>query len=196
MKPFSMPFNLNGWIAENQHLLKPPVGNVQIWKDADLMVTLVGGPNQRTDFHDDPIEEFFYQLRGNMVLRVMEEEGRPPRDLLIRQGDVFLAPAHLRHSPQRPEEGSIGLVVEFARPADQKDAFEWYCVHCHHLVHRSEVQLQSIVEDLPPIFSAFYGDEDARRCPNCAAIHPGKQWPDALKPQTRPQSAENPGEPE
>lgn len=69
------PLNLHKWIDEHRDMLKPPVGNVQIWKDADLMVTIVGGPNQRTDFHDDPIEEFFYQLKGDMVLRVMEEEG-------------------------------------------------------------------------------------------------------------------------
>jgi len=111
-----LPFNLDAWVAEHRDLLKPPVGNVQIWRDADLMVTIVGGPNQRTDFHDDPIEEFFYQLEGNMVLRVMQEEGKPPLDLQINQGDVFLLPPHVRHSPQRPEAGSIGLVVEFARP--------------------------------------------------------------------------------
>jgi 3-hydroxyanthranilate 3,4-dioxygenase len=178
------PFNLNAWIDENQHLLKPPVGNVQIWQDADLMVTLVGGPNRRTDFHDDPIEEFFYQLRGDMVLRVMEEEGKPFRDIHIREGDVFLAPPHLRHSPQRPEQGSIGLVVEFSRPEGQRDAVEWYCLACHTLVHRSELQLVSIVDDLPPVFNAFYANESARVCPNCGAVHPGKDWPEELRPAT------------
>ncbi|MGW0662350.1 3-hydroxyanthranilate 3,4-dioxygenase [Streptodolium elevatio] len=177
-------FNLDAWIEANHHLLKPPVGNVQIWQDADLMVTLVGGPNRRTDFHDDPIEEFFYQLRGDMVLRVMEEDGKPPRDIPIREGDIFLAPAHLRHSPQRPEPGSIGLVVEFARPARARDAFEWYCMSCHHLVHRSELQLQSIVDDLPPVFAGFYADDDARTCPQCGALHPGRDWPDDLRPHT------------
>ncbi|GAA3486285.1 3-hydroxyanthranilate 3,4-dioxygenase [Streptomyces cremeus] len=184
------PFNFRSWIDEHQHLLKPPVGNVQVWQDSDLMVTVVGGPNRRTDFHDDPIEEFFYQLKGNMVLRVMEEEGAPPRDLHIREGDVYLAPAHLRHSPQRPEEGSIGLVVEFARPEGSLDAFEWYCVNCHRLVHRSEVQLKSIVADLPPVFDAFYGDDAARTCPHCAAVHPGRDWPDALRPTTAPPGSE------
>ncbi|MDX3696586.1 3-hydroxyanthranilate 3,4-dioxygenase [Streptomyces europaeiscabiei] len=178
------PFNLNAWIDANQHLLKPPVGNVQVWQDADLMVTLVGGPNRRTDFHDDPVEEFFYQLRGDMVLRVHEEDGKPPRDIAIREGEVFLVAAHMRHSPQRPEPGSIGLVVEFARPAGVRDAFEWYCMTCHHLVHRTEVQLQSIVEDLPPLFDAFYRDDTARACPHCGAVHPGRDWPDALRPQT------------
>jgi len=177
-----LPFNLDAWIAEHRDLLKPPVGNAQIWQDADLMVTIVGGPNQRTDFHDDPIEEFFYQLEGNMVLRVMQEEGKPPLDLQINEGDVFLLPPHVRHSPQRPEAGSIGLVVEFARPAGHIDAFEWYCVRCHHLVHRAELQLTSIVDDLPPVFQAFYDDEGARACGSCGATHPGREWPDNLRP--------------
>ncbi|MER5987953.1 3-hydroxyanthranilate 3,4-dioxygenase [Streptomyces sp. NPDC001787] len=181
-----LPFNFAQWIDEHQDLLKPPVGNIQIWQDADLMVTVVGGPNQRTDFHDDPIEEFFHQLRGNMVLRVMEEEGKPPTDLQINEGDVFLLPPHVRHSPQRPEPGSLGLVVEFARPQGQLDGVEWYCTQCHHLVHRSELQLVSIVDDLPPVFEAFYGGD--RTCPWCGAAHPGRQWPQDMRPQTRARS--------
>ena len=64
-------FNFQGWIEDHQHLLKPPVGNQQVWEDTDMMVTVVGGPNSRTDYHDDPVEEFFYQLKGNMVLKVL-----------------------------------------------------------------------------------------------------------------------------
>ena len=177
-------FNFSKWIEENQHLLKPPVGNIQVWTDTDLMVTVVGGPNQRTDFHDDPIEEFFYQLKGAMVLRVMESEGEPPRDIRIGEGDVFMLPSHVRHSPQRPEPGSIGLVVEFARPQGSRDAMEWYCMACHHRVHRAELQLTSIVADLPPVFEAFYGDDTARTCANCGAHHPGREWPEGLRPST------------
>jgi 3-hydroxyanthranilate 3,4-dioxygenase len=186
------PFNIEAWIAEHRDLLKPPVGNVQIWQDADLMVTIVGGPNQRTDFHDDPLEEFFYQLSGNMVLRVMEEAGKPPADLQINEGDIFLLPPHVRHSPQRPEPGSIGLVVEFARPTGDVDAFEWYCMSCHQLVHRAELQLQSIVADLPPVFQGFY--EGERTCRACGAVHPGKSWPEQLKPQTRKRPAAEQGQ--
>ncbi len=181
-------FNFQKWIDEHKHLLKPPVGNVQVWEDADLMVTVVGGPNQRTDFHDDPIEEFFYQLKGNMVLRVMEEEGKPPTDVHIDEGDIFLLPPHVKHSPQRPEEGSIGLVVEFARPTGQKDGVEYYCMQCNHRIFRAELQLVSIVDDLPPVFDSFLSDEQARTCDNCGAVHPGKQWPEHLKPQTRPET--------
>ncbi|MGY0235820.1 3-hydroxyanthranilate 3,4-dioxygenase [Longispora urticae] len=174
------PFNFQRWIDEHRDLLRPPVGNVQVWQGTDLMVTVVGGPNQRTDFHDDPVEEFFYQLRGNMVLRIMEEPGRPPVDVQLNEGDVYLLPAHVRHSPQRPEPDSIGLVVEYARPEGHLDAFEWYCLECHHLVRRSEVRVTSIVDDLPPVFTAFY-DSD-RLCPHCGATHPGKQWPESARP--------------
>ncbi|KUL45997.1 3-hydroxyanthranilate 3,4-dioxygenase [Streptomyces sp. NRRL F-4489] len=179
------PFNFQRWISDHQDLLRPPVGNVQVWEDGELMVTVVGGPNQRTDFHDDPVEEFFHQLKGDMVLRVMEEEGAPPTDIPIREGEVLLLPAHVRHSPQRPEPGSIGLVVEPARPVGERDAFEWYCVRCHRLVHRAEVRLSSIVTDLPPVFAAFHGDAAARACGHCGAVHPGKEWPDDLRPVTR-----------
>ena len=165
------PLNLAKWIDEHRDALKPPVGNAQIWEEADFIVTLVGGPNQRTDYHDDPLEEFFYQLKGDMVLRIMEEGG--PRDMPIRAGDVFLLPPHVRHSPQRPA-GSVGLVIEYRRPPGLVDAFEWYCLTCHTRVHRVEVQLKSIVRDLPPLFEQLYGDAALRKCPACGAVHPGK----------------------
>lgn len=168
-------FNFQKWIDEHQHLLKPPVGNRQIWEDADLMVTVVGGPNQRTDYHDDPVEEFFYQLKGDMVLKVGDKGNF--YDVPIRQGEIFLLPPHVRHSPQRPQEGSVGLVVEPKRPAGALDAFEWYCFECDSLINRVEVELKSIVRDLPPIYQDFYADEKARTCPDCGAIHPGKTPP-------------------
>ena len=168
----SPPLNLAGWIEEHRHLLQPPVGNAQIWPGRDFIVTVVGGPNARTDYHDDPLEEFFYQLRGDMTLRLMED-GRP-RDLPIREGEIFLLPPHLRHSPQRPIPGSIGLVIERHRPAGMLDGFEWYCLVCSARVHRVEVQLQSLVDDLPPLFDDFYGSQAKRRCRSCGAVHPGR----------------------
>ena len=169
-------FNFQKWIEEHKHLLQPPVGNQQIWKNADLMVTVVGGPNRRTDYHDDPVEEFFYQLKGDMVLKVYD--GEAFYDVPIREGEIFLLPAHVRHSPQRPMEGSIGLVVEPSRPEGVLDAIEWYCFECQGLVHRSEVDLVSIVDDLPPIYARFYADETVRTCPHCGTIHPGKTPPE------------------
>jgi 3-hydroxyanthranilate 3,4-dioxygenase len=164
-------FNFSQWIDRHAHLLKPPVGNQQVFMEAeDLIVQVVGGPNARTDFHDDPYEEFFYQLRGNMVLRVMEE-GRP-RDVPIREGEILLLPGHVRHSPQRPESVSVGLVVEKIRPAGVQDGFEWFCPKCWALVHRVGVTVQNIVTDLPPLFEAFYSGK--RACPKCGHIHPGR----------------------
>lgn len=171
-------FNLQKWIDEHKHLLKPPVGNQLVFKDAELMVTVVGGPNQRCDYHDDPVEEFFYQLKGDMMLKIHDTSTGEFYDLPIREGEIFLLPAHIRHSPQRPQEGSIGLVIEPARPEGALDAIEWYCFGCSTLVHRAEVDLESIVDDLPPIYNAFFADEKLRTCPKCGEIHPGKKPPE------------------
>jgi 3-hydroxyanthranilate 3,4-dioxygenase len=165
------PLNLARWIAEHRELLKPPVGNAQIWQDSEFMVTVVGGPNRRTDYHDDPAEEFFYQLEGDIVLRVMEN-GRP-KDLRLCAGDIFLLPPHVRHSPQRPA-GSVGLVIERVRRPGEIDAFEWYCERCDTLLHRREVELRSIVDDLPPVFAEYFADPVLRRCRTCGYENPGK----------------------
>jgi len=133
-------FDFKDWIEEHRHLLKPPVGNQQIWEDADMMVTVVGGPNKRTDYHDDPVEEFFYQIEGDMVLKLYD--GTEFYDVPIREGEIFLLPPHVRHSPQRPQEGSIGLVIEPKRQQGELDAVEWYCFECQSLVHRAELQME------------------------------------------------------
>jgi len=166
-------FNFQGWIEENKNKLKPPVGNAQVWEDGEMMVTVVGGPNQRRDYHDDPTEEFFYQLKGNISLRIMETPGKPPLEIPIKEGEIFLLPKHMRHSPQRPAE-TIGMVVEVPRPKGSLDAFEWYCPNCHQLIYRAEVKLKSIVKDLPPLFEQFYSSESRRTCKHCGTIHPGK----------------------
>lgn len=168
-------FNLMKWIEDHKDILKPPVGNAQIWQDTDFMVTIVAGPNERTDFHDDPLEEFFYQIKGDMTLRIIEDDR--VRDVPIREGDVLLLPPHVRHSPQRPHPGSYGLVVERVRPAGALDAFEWFCDKCGHRIHRREVQLQSIVDDLPPVFREYYEDEALRTCGNCGWLDPGRRVP-------------------
>lgn len=170
-----MPFNFQKWIDSNAHLLKPPVGNQQIWKDADFIVTVVGGPNQRTDFHDDPLEEFFYQFKGNAFLLLLV--GGKIERVDLKEGDIFLLPPHVRHSPQRPEPGSLCLVIERDRPKGMLDAFEWYCAKCNARVYRDEVQLQSIVSDLPKVYDKFYATaDDARRCPKCGTVHQGRDW--------------------
>src|SRR5512142_1281123 len=127
------PFNFQEWIDSNRDKLKPPVGNAQVWEDGELMVTVVGGPNQRRDYHDDPTEEFFYQLKGNIFLRLMETPGKPPIEVPINEGDIFLLPRHMRHSPQRLQPWTIGVRVEMPRPDESLDGFEGYCPVCYHL---------------------------------------------------------------
>lgn len=168
-------FSLQHWIDKNRHQLRPPVGNQQIWPEADLMVTVVGGPNKRTDFHDDPVDEFLYQLKGDMVLKLIDRGKH--YDVKLKEGDVFRVPPHVRHSPQRPIPGSVGLVVEPQRSEGLLDAFEWYCFNCGHIVHRAEIDLVSIVHDLPPVYENFYSHLDVRKCPNCGTVHPGREPP-------------------
>src|SRR5690606_220140 len=128
MSPLPAPLNLQAWIEQNRHLLKPPVGNKCI-HDGDFIVMVVGGPNARTDFHLDEGPEWFYQLEGEMVLRVQERvEGGPDslREIPIRAGEVFLLPAGVPHSPQRMA-GGVGLVIERKRLAHERDGLLWYC---------------------------------------------------------------------
>ena len=169
-------FHFQRWIDENQHHLKPPVANRHLFLEkTDMVIMVIGGPNQRTDYHDDPVEEFFYQVKGDMVLKV-HEHGQF-YDVPIREGEVFYLPPHVRHSPQRPVEGSVGLVVEGNRRPGEEDAFEWFCFECGERVHRVQLEIHDIVKDLPPLFEAFYASPGARRCEGCGALHPGKEPP-------------------
>src|SRR6202162_6515292 len=143
--PNFRPFNFQAWIEENRQFLNPPVSNKQLFDHKTGMIAqIVGGPNKRVDFHDDPVEEFFYQLAGDMVLKIAEQ-GKI-YDVKIRQGDVFILPTHVRHSPQRPVEVSVGLVVEGTRTGEMRDGFE--CFTCGARVHRVEVKVDDIVKDL------------------------------------------------
>lgn len=172
---YGKPLNFPRWLSEHAHLLKPPVGNQQVWADADFMVTVVGGPNGRSDFHDDPVEEFFYQFKGNAHLLIWAA-GRYER-VDLAEGDIFLMPPHTLHSPQRPEAGSLCLVIERQRPAGQIDAFQWSCARCGHMLVRYDVQLQDIVADLPPTYQRFYNTgDDERRCAQCGELHPGRDF--------------------
>ena len=168
------PFNFQAWIDEHRDQLRPPVANKQVFRQADMIIMVVGGGNERNDFHDDPREEFFYQVTGDMVLWIWPGDGVEPYPMPIREGEIYLLPPHVRHSPQRPDPESVGLVVEYQRPLGELDGFEWVCANCNHLVHRVELQVQRIDEDLPPLFAAFDADLEARTCPNCGVVHPGK----------------------
>jgi 3-hydroxyanthranilate 3,4-dioxygenase len=166
------PIDFQQWVADNRHLLKPPVANKTLSVGTDFIVQVVGGPNQRTDFHVDPYEEWFYQLEGTIRVDVVID-GRAD-SVTIGPGQMWLLPANVPHSPQRPEPGSLGLVIERVRTEGTLEKFQWYCRSCDALIHEVELQIRDIVADLPPVFGAFYADEAARRCGHCGELHPGK----------------------
>ena len=162
-----MPFNLQAWIAENRHLLKPPVGNKMLYS-GQFMVMVVGGPNQRTDFHVNPTEELFYQVEGDIVLRV-REDGKP-RDIPIRQGEIFVLPGGIPHSPQRPAN-TVGLVIEQARPVQADDHLRWYCRKCGSVVYDVGFHLEDLGKQLKPIIEQFNASEALRTCKACGTVY-------------------------
>ncbi len=165
------PFNLQAWIEEHRHMLKPPVGNKCI-VDGDFIVMIVGGPNRRSDYHLDEGPEFFYQLEGEMVLRV-QEDGRA-RDIPIRAGEVFYLPPHVPHSPQRMPD-SIGLVIERKRLPHEKDGLQWFCERCNHMLFEEYFTLHSIEQDFPPVFERFFASVESRTCDACGHVLPVPQ---------------------
>jgi len=162
------PLNLQKWIDDNRHLLKPPVGNKCLY-DGDFIVMVVGGPNARTDYHYDEGPEWFYQLEGEMTLRI-QEDGKP-RDIVIRAGETFLLPPKVPHSPQRAA-GSIGLVIERKRLEHEKDGLLWFCERCNHKLYEEYFALGDIERDFPPVFDRFYGSTELRTCDACGHVNP------------------------
>ncbi len=169
------PLNLHAWIEEHRHLLKPPVGNKVIYS-GDFIVMVVGGPNSRTDYHWDEGPEWFYQLEGEMVLRIQEGadkhgDGGTVRDIPLRAGEIFLLPARVPHSPQRLPD-SIGLVIERKRLAHEQDGLLWFCERCNHKLYDEYFHLQDIELDFPPVFDRFYSSAEHRTCSQCGYLNP------------------------
>ncbi|GIX36628.1 MAG: 3-hydroxyanthranilate 3,4-dioxygenase [Lysobacteraceae bacterium] len=165
------PIDLARWIAEHRHLLRPPVGNKCI-VDGDFIIMVVGGPNQRTDYHWEEGPEFFYQIEGEMLLRI-QEEGRP-RDIPIRAGELFYLPPRVPHSPQRLPD-SVGLVIERRRLPHEQDGLMWFCERCNHKLHEAYFHLRDIEQDFPPVFQRYYASEALRTCRRCGTVQPVPQ---------------------
>ena len=163
------PFNLNQWINDNRDLLKPPVGNKNLYADAgDYIVMIVGGPNARKDYHFNQTEELFYQLQGDINVRI-QEEGKAV-DIPIKEGDMFLLPAN---TPHRPERGAntVGLVIECKRAAQTyQDGLIWFCDNCNNQLHEYRFHLDNIEKDFLPRFREFYGSKELRTCKKCGTV--------------------------
>lgn len=163
------PFNLNQWIEKNRHLLKPPVGNKNIYVDSgDYIVMIVGGPNARKDYHYNETEELFYQLEGEITVYV-QENGKK-KAMKLSAGDIFLLPAKVPHSPNRLEN-SIGLVVERKRIGkDIPDGLLWFCENCNHKLYEVYFELKDIEVDFLGHFNHFYGSQELRTCTKCGIV--------------------------
>ena len=159
-----VPLNFKKWIDNNRNLLKPPVCNKVVWEDSDFIIMVVGGPNTRKDYHVDEGEEFFYQIEGNMTLKIIKEN--KPENIEIKEGEIFLLPPLVPHSPQR-FKNTVGLVIERKRTADELDGFQWYCDNCNNLLYEHFFHLENIVTQLPPIFENFWNNDEYRACDNC-----------------------------
>ena len=163
------PFNLQKWVDDNRHLLKPPVGNKQVYvENEDFIVMVVGGPNGRKDYHYEEVEELFYQIEGDITLKIINEAGQR-EDVHIREGEMFLLPPRMPHSPQRPAN-TIGLVIERHRRAGEEDKLMWFCENCNHKLHEASFQMKDIVKELPVVMKAFMDDENLRTCGACGTV--------------------------
>lgn len=164
----SKPFNLKKWIDDNRDILKPPVGNKNLYVDAgNYIVMVVGGPNARKDYHYNETEELFYQLEGDINVRI-QEDGEAV-DIPIKEGEMFLLPAKVPHSPMRGEN-TVGLVIELKREKDNTDGLMWFCDNCNTKLHDTYFYLTNIEKDFLPRFKEFYASEDKRTCSNCGEI--------------------------
>ena len=162
------PFNLKQWITDNRELLKPPVGNKNLYADAgDYIVMIVAGPNARKDYHFNETEELYYQLEGDITVKI-QEDGKAVT-IPLKEGDMFLLPARVPHSPIRPAN-TIGLVIECKRTTDEDDGLMWFCESCNQKLHEYKFHLNNIEKDFIPRFRDFYGSNEFRTCKNCGTV--------------------------
>ena len=165
--PLLRALDFRRWIDEHRHLLKPPVGNKRIWRESELIIQVVGGPNSRKDFHVDPGEEFFYQIEGDMLLRTVQQGTIV--DVPIREGEILLLPPRVPHSPQRFAD-TIGLVIERDRRPGEQDGLQWYCERCGQLLYEEYFALTDIETQFPPVFERFFASRERRTCRRCGAV--------------------------
>jgi 3-hydroxyanthranilate 3,4-dioxygenase len=169
MTELALPFNLDHWIGENLPKSLGAIGNKEVFKGSDFIFQIIKGPNARNDFHIDPFDEIFYQLKGHIFVHVIDQ-GRE-RPIRIEEGAVFILPKEVYHSPRRPP-GTIGLVVERPRAKDELDGIAWFCPTCSTRLHEVRFWCDDIERGLKDEISAFNANLDLRTCKSCGAVLP------------------------
>ncbi|KAL2914726.1 3-hydroxyanthranilic acid dioxygenase [Polyrhizophydium stewartii] len=166
-----MPINFGKWIKENSHLLQPPVNNFCLWNSADFTVMAVGGPNARNDYHVNETEEWFYQYKGDMLLKVVDNGEF--KDIHIREDEMFLLPGGVPHNPVR-FENTVGIVLERKRPEGSIDRLRWYCEQCREIVYEESFFCTNLGTQLKPVIERYFADEALRTCKKCGHVNPRK----------------------
>ncbi len=161
------PFSFKKWIDDNRHLLKPPVNNKVVYEDTEFIIMVVGGPNARKDYHFNESEEFFYQLEGDIVVKI-QENGKAV-DVPIKEGEIFLLPPCVPHNPGRPAN-TVGLVIERKRREGEQDGLMWFCEKCNEPLFVKKFKLTNIMTQFQETFAHFYGSEDLRTCKKCGHV--------------------------
>uniref|UniRef100_A0A8C8S893 3-hydroxyanthranilate 3,4-dioxygenase n=1 Tax=Pelusios castaneus TaxID=367368 RepID=A0A8C8S893_9SAUR len=163
--------NVRKWIEENKAAFLPPVCN-KLMHRQQLNVMFVGGPNQRKDYHIEEGEELFYQVEGDMCLKIIENGNH--RDVHIREGEMFLLPARIPHSPQRYAK-TVGLVIERKRLNTETDGLRYYVGESTNVLFERWFHCEDLGTQLIPIIQEFF---------NSTQYHTGKPNPDDLLKNT------------
>ena len=171
IKPALENFNLMKWVDDNRDKLKPPTAAKTVFAQDDFMVTVVGGPNARTDYHINQTEEFFFQLKGDMKLG-LQVDGKA-EVVTIREGSIYLLPANVPHAPMRGP-GTVGLIVERIRKNGVTDTHRWYCENCNAVLWERTAFIENLERDMPPIFDEYYSNPQHQVCDNCGHVNPGR----------------------
>ncbi|KAF2221866.1 3-hydroxyanthranilic acid dioxygenase-domain-containing protein [Elsinoe ampelina] len=171
------PLNLPKWLSENSHLLKPPINNYCVHSDP-MTVMIVGGPNARTDYHINSTPEFFYQYKGRMLLKTVQDGAF--RDVYIDEGEMFLLPGNTPHNPVRFAD-TVGVVIEQPRPEGEVDRLRWYCQGCGEKVHEDAFVCTDLGTQIKEAVQAFEKREDLRKCSNCGEVCDVKPKPEVME---------------
>ncbi len=164
------PFNVWQWVEQHKQKLSPPVGNALMYNKGELKVQFVAGPNQRSDFHVEDHEEFFYQLKGDMNLRIRDEKNNCFKDIPIKEGEMFVLPGNIPHSPQRKAD-TLGLVIEMERGKEELDHLRWYCEKCEEIVHDASFHCVDLGSQLKGAIEEYYATESMRTCKKCGHVN-------------------------
>lgn len=164
-----VPFHLLRWIEENRETFKPPAGSRLVWQDGDFSVLIIAGPNARDDYHIDPGDEIFYQLKGDIAVGIIDEQGKR-REVAVREGELMVLPAGVPHQPRRGR-GTYGLVVERPRRPEEIDSFVWHCEKCNAVLHRVDLKGHELAQGITTL-NELTSRQDFRTCQQCGHTTP------------------------